>query len=115
MPGVKHLLYRIVRRLRDPDQPLSRNRHFATFDAPEGRRALHIHRQLRSLEDDILSQGDPGRLRVIAPEGATRVRIEVGLPRTRASRTAFLTREELDLLLESPRVGELVRRAAWES
>ena len=35
---------RLVERLQDPEQPLSRNRHFHTFDSPEGRTALRVFR-----------------------------------------------------------------------
>ena len=41
---------RLILRLHHPSQPLSRNRHFATFDTPEGRAALRISRRLKSLQ-----------------------------------------------------------------
>ena len=41
-----------VRRLRE-DPGFSRNRFYLALSSPEGRRALRIHRHLRSLERDL--------------------------------------------------------------
>ena len=40
---------RLVERLLEPSEPLSRNRHFHTFETPEGRRALKLARRLRGI------------------------------------------------------------------
>ncbi|HET6438163.1 MAG TPA: hypothetical protein VFG59_08885, partial [Anaeromyxobacter sp.] len=49
-------LFRALERLRQ-DRFFSRNRHFLALSSPEGRRALRIHRQLRSLEKDLAQAG----------------------------------------------------------
>ena len=108
---MNRLVYRIVRRLRAPGAPLSRNRHYATFSAPEGRRALRIHRQLESLEADLLDDARPRSVSVERCAESGAVRVQIDLPDVRASRTTWLSREEFDLLLDSPRLGPLLRDA----
>ncbi len=85
---------RAVERLRD-DPGFSRNRHFLALSSPEGRRALRIHRHLRSLEQDLSA----GAAASVARE-AERVRLT--LRGQRGSRTAWLSRAEFRLLLGSP-------------
>ena len=84
---------RVVERLRE-EPGFSRNRHFHALSSPEGRRALRIHRHLRSLERD-LSAGASASL----ARDAERFRLT--LRGARGSRTAWLTRVELRLLLGS--------------
>ena len=43
---------RVVLRLRQ-ESGFSRNRHFLALSSPEGRKALRIHRHLRSIEKDL--------------------------------------------------------------
>ncbi len=87
---------RAVQRLRE-DPGFSRNRHTLALSSPEGRRALRIHRHLRSLERDLAA----GVAASVTRE-ADRVRLTF---RTgRASRTAWLTRAEFRLLCDSPAV-----------
>ena len=109
---MKRLVYRIVERLRDPDHPLSRNRNYATFEAPDGQAALRINRQISSLERSILGDGEPESLRV--SNGGDRVRIDVKMPRVHAHRTTFLSPDEFELLLRSPSVGPLLQAALGE-
>ena len=85
---------RAVERLRD-DPGFSRNRHFLALSSPEGRRALRIHRHLRSLERD-LSEG------AAASVACEAERIRLTLRGRRGSRTAWLSRAEFRLLLGSP-------------
>lgn len=87
---------RAVARLRE-DPGFSRNRHFLALSSTEGRRALRIHRHLRSLERDLSS----GAAASVARE-AERVRLT--LRGKRGARTAWLTRAEFRLLLGSPSV-----------
>jgi hypothetical protein len=85
---------RAILRLRE-DPGFSRNRHYLAFSSPEGRRALRVHRHLRSIERD-LSGGSSAT--VARSDG--RVRIEL---RSRtARRTAWLTPGEFRLLCSSP-------------
>jgi len=100
---VEAFVERVVRRLRE-EPGFSRNRHFLAFSSAEGRRALRIHRHLRSIERDLARgsevtlTGQDDRLRLdLRSKGGTR--------------TAFLTRDELRLLSTSP----LVRAALGEA
>ncbi len=98
---------RLVRRLNDDTRPLSRNRHFHTFDNDEGRKALRISRRLLSLRKDILAcraAGEP--VRAEAQVGAGETKIEILLERLKGRRTAVLTDAEYALLLELPGVKE---------
>ncbi len=85
---------RAVERLRE-DPGFSRNRHFLALSSPEGRRALRIHRHLRSLEQDLSA----GAAASVAREAE---RIRLTLRGRRGSRTAWLSRAEFRLLLGSP-------------
>jgi hypothetical protein len=87
---------RAVQRLRE-DPGFSRNRHTIALSSPEGRRALRIHRHLRSLERDLAA----GVAASVTRE-AGRFRLTLRTPR--ASRTAWLTRAEFRLLCDSPAV-----------
>ncbi len=87
---------RAVERLRE-EPGFSRNRHFLALSSPEGRRALRIHRHLRSLERDLSA----GAAASVAREAE---RIRLTLKGKRGARTAWLTRAEFRLLLASPTV-----------
>ncbi len=93
---------RAVQRLR-AEPGFSRNRHFRALSSPEGRRALRIHRHLRSLERALR-----GGARAAVRSENGRVRIELRGARFR--RTAWLTPGEYRLLCESPEA----RRALGE-
>ncbi|HEY8209978.1 MAG TPA: hypothetical protein VIG99_20975 [Myxococcaceae bacterium] len=107
---------RLIQRLHHPSQPLSRNRHFATFDTPEGRAALRISRRLKSLQKDILQcQGEGGEVRFARQEEAAAEgkegehRIELTLQRLRGRRVSMLAGAEFELLRELPGVSEALR------
>lgn len=99
---------RLVERLHDPSRPLSRNRHFHTFDTPEGRTALKVFRRLRSLQHDILAcQAEGRRARIFRhprPEGG--YRIELLMERLSGSRVSMLQPAEFELLAALPGVRE---------
>jgi hypothetical protein len=95
---------RVVLRLRE-DPGFSRNRYYLALSSPEGRRALRIHRHLRSLERDLAG----GAAASVARE-AERVRLT--LRSRRGSRTAWLTRAEFRLLCGSPAVRAALGDAA---
>ncbi|HZY03867.1 MAG TPA: hypothetical protein VFF02_10210 [Anaeromyxobacteraceae bacterium] len=101
MPG---FVERAVQRLRQ-DVRFSRNRHFLALSSPEGRRALRIHRHLRSLERD-LSSGCPAVVER-TPEG---VRLVLSLRGAR--RIASLTLAEFRILCTSPVVRAALGEAA---
>jgi hypothetical protein len=105
---------RLIRRLHHPSQPLSRNRHFATFDTPEGRAALRISRRLKSLQKDILQcHGEGGEVRFARQEAVEgkegEHRIELTLQRLRGRRVSMLAGAEFELLRELPGVSEALR------
>ncbi|MDC0709226.1 hypothetical protein POL68_12205 [Stigmatella sp. ncwal1] len=99
---------RLVERLHDPTRPLSRNRHFHTFDTPEGRSALKVSRRLKSLQRDILSCYQEGHrprfFRHVGPEGETR--IELLMERIQGRRVSHLQDAEFELLAQLPGVRE---------
>jgi hypothetical protein len=85
-----------VQRLRE-DPGFSRNRHTVALSSPEGRRALRIHRHLRSLERDLAGGGA-----ATVTREAERVRLT--LRTKRGSRVAWLSRAEFRLLCGDPAV-----------
>lgn len=95
---------RAVQRLRE-DPGFSRNRYYLALSSAEGRRALRIHRHLRSLERDLAA----GSQATVVRE-AERVRLE--LRGKRGSRIAWLTRAEFRLLCDSPAVRAALGAAA---
>lgn len=99
---------RLVERLHDPTRPLSRNRHFHTFDTPEGRSALKVSRRLKSLQRDIMAchkEGRPARFaRQLGEDGETR--IELLMERIRGRRVSMLQDAEFELLAQLPGVRE---------
>jgi hypothetical protein len=99
---------RLVERLHDPARPLSRNRHFHTFDTPEGRSALKVSRRLKSLQRDIMAcrkEGSAARFfRQVGPDGETR--IELQMERIQGRRVSLLQDAEFELLAQLPGVRE---------
>lgn len=97
---------RLVERLFQPDAGLSRNRHFHTFDNPEGRVALRISKRLRALAKDIEAchheGGKPTIARATDPHG--KVHIEISLARLKSRRTTTIDEAEYELLLKLPAV-----------
>lgn len=98
---------RAVERLRE-DPGFSRNRHYLALSSPEGRRALRIHRHLRSLERDLSS----GAAATVTREAE---RIRLTLRSQRGSRIAWLTRAEFRLLLGSAEVRAKLGESATGS
>jgi hypothetical protein len=98
---VEDFVARVISRLRQ-EPGFSRNRHFMAFSSPEGKRALRIHRHLRSIETD-LSRG------WVATLERTADRVAVTLRSRSSVRTAWLTEDEFRILCTSP-----LARAAFE-
>jgi hypothetical protein len=97
---------RAVQRLRE-DPGFSRNRYFLALSSPEGRRALRIHRHLRSLERDLAAGS-----RATVARDDDRVRLE--LRGRRGSRVAWLTPAEFRLLCTSSAVRAALGEARPE-
>src|SRR5258706_576603 len=105
-PVTKVLVERLRRGL------LSRNRNFQLFRRPEARGALRIHHFLRSLERDLLPDGEtpaPGEGSITVEDDQARegVRLRIELPHLRTTRTAFLSHAEYGILLAHPELRGL--------
>ena len=107
-------VHRLVERLLDTSKPLSRNRHFHTFETPEGKRAMRITRRLLALQRDIRAcRDDGGRSRVgqqTLDDGE--VQVEVRLEHLKTLRTTLLDPSEYELLLRLPEMREALASAA---
>ncbi|HEY3448855.1 MAG TPA: hypothetical protein VGK67_21020 [Myxococcales bacterium] len=105
---------KLVARIGESGRPLSRNKHFHTFETPLGRQALKVSRRLRSLSKDILVQTkEGGTLRVEhQSDQAGKLRIVLHFARVKARRTVYLSQGEWELLLQEPGVREIVERPA---
>ena len=88
---------------------LTRNRHFELFADDPGRLALRLYRYLRSIRRDILGASQaPVQVERGCDGDGDRVRLRIAV-RGGAVRTAYLSADELDLLLQTPGVrGRLV-------
>ena len=102
---------KLVQRLHDPDQPLSRNRHFHTFETPEGRAALKASKRLKSIQKDILRCADEGGAArfVRRPDPEGHYRVELHLDRVKGRRVSVLADAEFELLQELPGVRDTLR------
>ena len=102
---------RLVERLLEPSLPLSRNRHFHTFETPEGKRALTLARRLRGLARDIRRSLERGTRPQVCEEGTEGdLRVELRFDDLAGRRTAFLTGEEYALLRRLPGMAEALGR-----
>jgi hypothetical protein len=98
---MRDFLYRLVARLHDRERPLSRNQHFHVFEG-RGRKALRIERHLRDLEvwlETLRERGERPRVRRLSDGG---VQLVLRDPRVSVVRTATLSPEEVDLLVQHP-------------
>jgi hypothetical protein len=100
-------LLRALQRLRE-DRAFSRNRHFVALSSPEGRRAIRIHRHLRSLEKDLCQAG------VDATVTREAERFRLTLRGGRLSRTAWLSLVEFRILCGNPAVRRVLGVAEEE-
>lgn len=100
-------LLRAVERLRQ-DRAFSRNRHYLALSSPEGKRAMRIHRHLRSLERDLSQAG------VAATVTREAERIRLTVRGQRLARTAWLSRAEFKILCGNPAVAALLGEPAEE-
>lgn len=90
---------RLVERLFDEQKPLSRNRHFHTFETPEGKQALRISKRLRALQKEIEEVArEGGRSHVTASRDGDVVRVELRLERLKSSHVTQLEQAEFELL-----------------
>jgi hypothetical protein len=107
-PSMDPFVRRLIQRLHDPARPLSRNRHFHTFETPEGKRALKTSKRLLNLQRDILTchgEGAPAVFKRHTEEDGS-FRIELRLERVKGRRVSVLADAEFELLRELPGVRE---------
>jgi len=98
---------RLVQRLLEPSLPLSRNRHFHTFETPEGKRALTVARRLRGLARDVRKCLDRGVRPEVVEEGKNGdLRVELRFDALAGRRTAYLTGDEYALLCRLPGMSD---------
>ncbi len=103
---------KLVLRLFDEGAPLSRNRHFHTFESPEGKQAMRISRRLKALQLDIARCREAGgESKVMATrDDAGVVKIEIRLEHLRSRRLTTLDEMEFELLKNLPGVRELLEQ-----
>lgn len=90
---------KLVLRLLDEGAPLSRNRHFHTFDTEEGKRALRISKRLKALQADIKKCRAEGSTPEITTEReGDAVKVHIALKSIRSSRHTTLEQAEYELL-----------------
>ncbi|MSP73485.1 MAG: hypothetical protein EXR76_15200 [Myxococcales bacterium] len=94
---------------------LSRNRHFPLFADARFRKALRLHRYLRSVAKDV--ESSPDQLRVeVQDEGLGTWKLRIEMPTLHGRRVAHLTAFELQLLAEdAPSVALLLAERAGKA
>jgi hypothetical protein len=101
---------KLVLRLFDEGAPLSRNRHFHTFESPEGKQAMRISRRLKALQLDIAKckEAGGGSSVVATKNDEGVVKVEIRLEHLRSRRLTTLDEVEFELLRQLPGVSELL-------
>lgn len=90
-------------RLFDEGTPLSRNRHFQTFETPEGKSAMKLSKRLRALQKDITVCKDAGGVpRVTRSGDEGSVKVEIALEHLKSKRLTTLDEAEFELLRMLP-------------
>jgi len=99
---------KLVLRLFDDGAPLSRNRHFHTFESEEGQRAIRLSKRLRALQADITRCRAAGGAPKVtkSSDAAGEVKIEIELHSLRSKRLTTLDEAEFELLKTLPGMNE---------
>lgn len=94
----------------------SRNKGFALYGTPEGRRLLRSKRLLASVEHELLEYGLTHGFRVERDEsrGGYNVTVNLEAQATRYRRTTFLNEEEFMYLRSNPALSDLLKSGAWQ-
>ena len=95
-------VYALVRSIRDKRLP--RNRHFDEHATPRGAEARRVHRFLRGVERDLMAAET-----VDVAREDTHWRVTMRFPSVRLRRVVSLTPDEHAILVEDPRVAQLLR------
>jgi hypothetical protein len=96
--------------MHEPGAPLSRNKHFHTFDNALGREALAVSKRLKALCASLASATVAPVVRKV--EGEKKVKVEIEFGGVRARRTTVLDEGEFELLCELPGMREILLRPA---
>ncbi len=97
----------LVARMHEPGAPLSRNKHFHTFDNPLGREALEVSRRLKALQQALSSAKAVPEVKRV---DGKKVQVEITLAGMRAKRTTVLEEAEFELLCQLPGMREKLSR-----
>ncbi len=102
---------KLVERLLDESHPLTRNRHFATLETPEGKKALRVSRRLKALRLGILAAQRAGgaSTAVVRQDAAGEVRIELRFEQLGARRMTLLEEDEFAILERLPGVAGVLQ------
>ena len=110
------LTHKIVRRLlRDDDVSFSRNKNFEAHEDAMVKRAVRLYRHLRSIEHDLLAAGKGEMALEAVLQTDEQVTIRLTYPSNGGRRESFLSTQEWELLLDSARVAEILRRLLDEA
>lgn len=94
-PFVRKLVLRIF----DEGAPLSRNRHFHTFETDEGKRALRISRRLKALQADIAKcRKEGGESLIVTAREGDEVKVQISIKALKSTRHTTLDEAEYELL-----------------
>lgn len=94
-PFVRKLVLRIF----DEGAPLSRNRHFHTFETEEGKRALRISRRLKALQADIAKcRKEGGESQIATALEGDEVKVKISIKALKSTRLTTLDEGEYELL-----------------
>lgn len=100
---------KLVLRLFDQGTPLSRNRHFQTFETPEGKLAMRVSKRLRALQKDVSACRDAGGTpQVTRSENEGEVTVQIVLEHLKSKRTTRLDEAEFDLLKRLPGMADIL-------
>lgn len=116
-PELHPTTWRMLRALRAGVR-LSRNRHYALFEDAHVRRAIELHRFLRSIAADVRRHAGALTVQTLEPGDAQRgeYAVRLDIRRLHGTRTAYLTDFELALLAEdAPEVAEILGRRPAEA
>lgn len=97
------------------DRLPSRNKAFALYNTPEGKRLLRSKRLVASVEHDLMEHGRFHGFRVERDEarGGYNVTIKLEARSLRYQRTTFLNEEEFTYLRCNPALSDLLAAGAW--
>ena len=107
--GMSDVVYGLVRELLRYGPPASRNAAFEAYQDPRFSRAVRIYQFLASLRRDLeelMARGVPIALSVVN-EGE-RLALSISYDKEQLHRTAYLRREEWELLRDDPTIGGLL-------